>query len=432
MEAMCSEFDYFTPVPVQASIVDEYDESIAPSSTITPGSTIEYTIKGEPNIYRDLSNSYIAVQCKVTTSDGAKLASDAAVAPANLLLHSMFSGVDIEVCGVRITDKDVLYPYRAFIETLLTYSDEVLESRTKLAGWLLDKDANAMDRVILATSGSTTPNPAFVERNRSIAESRSITLVGRLHADLFHQNLDIPPNCPINIRLTPSESGFVLMAARDATFKLVIESARLYVRSKQVVPDLIMAHRNMLDRSNFRFPHTAVGVRKFQVPSGLSKHEIADIFKTKLPKRIVVGMASHSRVSGAYNLNPFKFEHFNLNEISLTVGGQQIPREPIATNYTTGNYGRAYLNTLGALGLDIGNRAIALTPELWASAYNLYAFKLVPGPIDNGPSHSMRDTAAVNLKLNFASDLSAPIDVIVYSETDALLEITKLNSAILS
>lgn len=432
MEALPSEFDYFTSIPVQAAITEEYEVAISPDASIDGRTNIEFEIAGEPNVYRDLSNSYLAVQCKVTQAENVKLAASTAVSPVNLLLHAMFSSMSIQLCGQNITPNDSNYPYRAFIETLLTYNDDVLRTRGKLAGWVFDGDAAAMDRLTLTTVDNVAPNAAFVERNKPFAESRSVTLVGRPHADLFHQNLDIPPDCSVKITFARSENGFALMAAKDSTYMLTIENARLFVRSKKVSPDLIVAHRAMLAKSNFRFPHTAVAVRKYLAPSDVSEHMITDIFKDRLPKRIIVGLVSHARTGNGYQLNPFKFENFGLSTIGLTVGGRAIPREALQMNYTTGNYSRAYLSMLSALGLDIGNRAISLTPELWASAYNLYAFKVAPGPIDDGPTINSDLRANVNLKLVFSSALTQAVDVIVYSETTSLLEITNLNTVHLS
>jgi hypothetical protein len=356
------------------------------------------------------------------------LAENAAVAPVNLALHSMFSSLEVQLCGKSITDKDTLYPYRAFIETLLTYGDDVLNTRAKLSGWHLDKTASAMDRVIMTTTGNVDPNEDFVQRSKTTAQSRTLTLVGRLHADLFHQNLDIPANCPIMITLTRSNSAFALMAEKDSGYHLVLESAKLYVRSKKLTPELIMAHRQMLTDSNFRFPHTAVTMRKHTIAAGSSEKDIAELIGEKLPKRIVVGLVNHKRVTGDYSLNPFKFENFNMTSISLKVGGNAVPREALITDYSKGDYARAYLSTLGALGLDIGNRALTLTPELWAEAYNLHAFKLVAGPIDV-PTQSLQQKAAVSLCLKFSAALAESVEVIVYCETESMLEINNLNTA---
>jgi hypothetical protein len=424
--AALSEFDYFRQQILQASITNEYEEEIKCANLTAYGSTLDFEIPGEPNVYRDLSNSYLLVKCLVTK--GEVLAATDAVAPVNNLLHSLFSDVEVSVCGTRLTDKESYYPYRAVMEQLLSASHEVLDTRAKLAGWELDTEPGDMDKITLAAAGDVNPNRAFVKRNQLIAGSRALSLVGRLHADLFHQDLDIPANCRINIKLTRSNHEFVLMASNNSRFKIELLEASLFVKSKEVVPEIIEAHREMLIENNFRIPFTQVGIKTVQISQGNTKVSYSDIFSGKLPKRIIVAMIKQERVTGKYELNPFKFENFNLSSIKLTVGGKSIPAIPLSMDYNTNDYQRAYLSTLSALDLDIANHGIALSPELWANAYNLYAFKLVPGPIQ-GSIESTRQRSAVNLSLEFRAGVAAPVEVLIYSETNRTLEITATNKA---
>lgn len=117
----------------------------------------------------------------------------------------------------------------------------------------------------------------------------------------------------------------------------------------------------------------------------------------------------------------------------MKVNTTSIPRDPNKTNFTTGDYQLAYINTLDALDLLHGNRAVPLTPELWQAAYNLYAFKLVSGDIDDGPAiHPNELYGNVSIKLEFGAATNAALALLVYSETPSLLEITNLNTVLLS
>ncbi|HSN23010.1 MAG TPA: hypothetical protein VLS45_02370, partial [Methylomicrobium sp.] len=69
----------------------------------------------------DFANSYLHVVAKLTKADGTDLDANAAVGPVNLFLHSLFSQVDISLNGTQITPATNTYPYRAMIETLLSY-----------------------------------------------------------------------------------------------------------------------------------------------------------------------------------------------------------------------------------------------------------------------------------------------------------------------
>jgi hypothetical protein len=117
-------------------------------------------------------------------------------------------------------------------------------------------------------------------------------------------------------------------------------------------------------------------------------------------------------------------------QVAVTVGGSTIPRDPLVMNYGAHSYGRAYLNTLAALGYDIGDRSIVVNPNLWAFAYTLYAFKLVPGLCDQ--TESVRNLSNVKIKFTFGTALTEPVDVLIYSETNGALEITNLNSVVMS
>ena len=82
---------------------------------------IEFDISGTGEDYIDFGNTMLYVKAKVTALDGTNLPADAAFGPVNLFLHSLFSQVDISLNGTLITASTNTYPYRAMMETLLSY-----------------------------------------------------------------------------------------------------------------------------------------------------------------------------------------------------------------------------------------------------------------------------------------------------------------------
>ena len=122
-----------------------------PLTTITDGSPIEFDISGTGEDYTgedyiDFGNTMLYVRAKVTQITGANLADDAPVGPINLFLHSLFSQVDISLNGTLITTSTNTYPYRAMLETLLSYGEDA--KKTQLTSALFYKDlAGKMDSV---------------------------------------------------------------------------------------------------------------------------------------------------------------------------------------------------------------------------------------------------------------------------------------------
>ena len=428
-----SEFNYFTPTVLQSSITKEQDVELSTVNVIGPGGNalgpFEFKIPSSTGLYRDLNSSYIVLKIKVVAANGADLAADVVLAPSNLALHSLFSNVSVTLGGKEISDKDSLYAYRAYLETLLTYQDDVLKTRAIAEGWSKDSAGRMNNLQLLAADGQPVPNDGFVARQKLLAGSRTFTLLGRPHVDIFHQELDVPPNVEINITFTPSTTAFAFIGANaNANVKVMVMDAKLYVHTKTVCADLVLAHREMPEKCPMRPPLNRVLVKKHGIGQGFTSSSITLNFPGKLPKRIFVGFVLNAASTGTITENPFNFQNFGLTSIQLTVNGDAMPAAGgLKMDYATGDYQRAYLSTLAALGLENGNRSIDLTPSDFASGFNIYGFKVAPGPIDGTVFTAANSVGSAAIDVTFAAGLVAPIDMIVYAEMPAILEIDKFS-----
>jgi hypothetical protein len=430
VEAISSEFDYFSPVVLCDDIKEDYYVAVACKGSLSRTQPIEFSIGGEEGVYRDLNNSLLEIKCKVTNENGTALPADAAVAPVNLLLHALIKSCDIEVSGKRISDPSVHYAERAYIEALLSNDDCILKTRGVCEGWAKD-DGERMDSIILTAAENNQPNTGFVERNCWCARSRQMTLIGRLHADLFHQPLDIPSGVEISVKLEQNPDKKILMAAANASYKLELISARLLVRSKKPSQSLILAHQRMLSECNYRLPYIKISTKKFVINASSTSMVINDFHTGPMPNRITLCLISSTAHEGAYNQNPFNFTNFGLTDLSLKVGSRTVPHEPMKMNYANGDYALAYLNTLTSLGIDQGDRTISLKPSEWASGFNIYCFKLAAGNISTGVFNSSIATS-VNIAVSgtFAEALTANVNVIAYIEHPDVLEIDQFHNVV--
>ena len=83
------------------------------------------------------------------------------MAPVNVFLHSLFSQVDMTLNGTVVTAANNMYPYRSYIETLLSYGSDA--KRSQLTSELFYKDdAGRFDT--LEMDGANA-NSGFVKRN---------------------------------------------------------------------------------------------------------------------------------------------------------------------------------------------------------------------------------------------------------------------------
>jgi len=102
-------------------------------------SPIEFEINGNGEDYIDLANTMLYVRAKITRMNNANIADDTPVGPVNLFLHSMFSQVDISLNETQVTTSTNTYPYRAMIETLLSYGADAKQSQLTSALFYADQ-----------------------------------------------------------------------------------------------------------------------------------------------------------------------------------------------------------------------------------------------------------------------------------------------------
>ena len=120
-ECTKSELDLFSVPPTQTSNDSGTFVEYRPISSISDGAPIEFDVSSSGEDYIDFSNSYIHIKAKILNLDGTDLVAADTVGPVNNLLHSLFSQVDISLNGTLITNSTNTYPYRAYIEDLLSY-----------------------------------------------------------------------------------------------------------------------------------------------------------------------------------------------------------------------------------------------------------------------------------------------------------------------
>src|SRR5438132_825708 len=244
-ECLKSELDIFSVPPTQTSIESGGYVEYNPISSINDVSPIEFVISGSGQDYIDLTNAQLYVKFDVRQADNTPIVAASQVGPVNLLLHSLFSEVDVKLNDVLITSTNNTYAYRAYLETLLTYGSE--SKSTQLSSSLYYKDTP--DKMDDADPLVATANVGLKKRYAYISEGKTVDLLGRLHTDLFYQQKFLPNDVTIRIRLIRSKNNFCLMSATpNDNFKIHISDCKIFVRKVKLSPSVFVAHAKALER----------------------------------------------------------------------------------------------------------------------------------------------------------------------------------------
>ena len=299
-----SELDLFTLPPTQTAVERSYFVEHRPLTTVSDGGPIEFVITGSGDEYADLSETYLQITARIVKPDGSELQQstttttsadgatttvdgvDAEIGPVNNWIHSLFNQVDVSLNERLITPSTNTYPYRSYIETLLTYGPAAKESQLTQSLWYQDTAGHMEDK--------DSSNIGFKQRKKWTLNSKQVEMLGKLHLDLSFQEKPILNGVDIKMRLVRSKDEFNLMGVG----KVEIKHASLYVRKIRVHPSVQLGHIRALERGTAKYPVRRVETKVFSIPEGNLSANQENLFLGQLPKRVIIGMVGNKAFSG--------------------------------------------------------------------------------------------------------------------------------------
>ena len=109
-----------------------------------------------------------------------------------------FSDVSVSLNEKLVSPPTSLYPYRAYIETLLSYGSAAKESQLTGVVWYKDIPGH-QDK-------TTAANKEFTSRKALKAQSKSVQMIGKLHLDLCCQEKYLLNHVDLKIKLRRSRN----------------------------------------------------------------------------------------------------------------------------------------------------------------------------------------------------------------------------------
>ncbi|XP_064635795.1 uncharacterized protein F54H12.2-like [Lineus longissimus] len=424
-ECTKSELELFSLPPTLTSIEKAQHVEYLPLGSLDDDTPIEFFISNRGDEYIDLAKTYLYLEVKVTKSDGTNLDENEKVGPVNYFFHSLFSQIDLSLNGQLVTSSNNTYPYRAYIETLLSYGLEAKRSQLQSALWFAD-DPGKFEKNDPA--GADT-NGGFKTRAKFIAKSRQLDMFGRLHLDLCHQSRYLLNGVDLKLRLNRTKNNFNLMSD-VGTEVTKIKKAVLLVQQVKPNPAVLTAHAKALNTSNAKYPIRRVEVKTFSVNAGTQTVTRDNVYLGQVPRRVIVFMTDNAALVGAKNKNPFNLKHNNLNFISVEANSRTYPAQPLTPSFGTNNrYIRSYMTLFtdtGKVHDDIGND---ITRESFRKGYSLWVFDLSPDKEDGDHVHLVKE-GNLRLDLKFEEALTETTSVYVYAEFDNVIEIDRARNII--
>ncbi len=402
-----NETDVFSEVGYDVSINSSITTEYHPQSPLTDTSPIEFFIPGNDTQYIDLSRTRIKLRLKVVGAAGSDLADQADktvlnYAPANYIVASAFEAVKVHVHETEVTSKDSLYPYQAYLETLLSYGSDFKKGQAEAGGFFRVKNE------------ANTDDDGWVSRKTLCNASKTFEVVGRPHGEIFNQTRYMMPGMDIRIQFNKSAHKFALecYGSGKENIQLKILEAKLYVRKLTLLPSIQLAHMMTWKDTPVNYPGTKVSMKSYSLPIGTFTHTNESLLKGLVPQRLIVGIIPTDNYQGNYGKNPFLFANNGLQQIIITCNSEQTTQHVINVDKDEDRVLDGFISLFDAMGITYCDAGLDMRVNEYKNGKTLYGFDLR----DMNEGHAIPRHGNVSIYLKFKKTTTASMTVIIYPE----------------
>jgi hypothetical protein len=424
-EGLAHNFDHFAPSMIEKAMKKGYDQQFYPTTFNSSEGPFEFYIPGSnEHIFFPHTRLYIKAQILKVGEGGnlVRLEDDDAVTVANLLPHSLFKQVDVEIGGVNTSSQDQLYPYKAYLETLLSYanvqscSDSDRGHLAACSHFIMD-DAGEFDAV--DGDGNT-------KRSRIAENSRFFDFCIPLHADIMQSVRALPPNIPVKIMLTRNPDAFSIMNLNDEDYRINLLALKLYIRKIECDPIVYKDYTQRIQKHSAMIPFTRSVMKKYLIAQNSTNLSLSGIFRDHIPRQIVMVLVKQTRVDGRKNENPFYFQPYGVNYINLKVDGQNYPPNPYQPDFENGLISRELRALYDNTGTHNSDGGFNISREMFTDGYTIFAWDLTPDSC-NGWHYHNAIGRGIDLDLTFSAPLANTANLLIYASFESSLFINKEN-----
>ena len=436
----------FTLPPVNVAEDEIQWVNHLPTYGVDGKGTVKFHISGHGNQYTHLGKSQLKFKVSITDKNGKplrlederKIETQGGTLVDNIL-HSLWSQVDIEFNKTLVSSSGTNYPYKAYIENLLTYSHATSKYQLDMQGFTGNEgnfDATSPDGT--PTNGgftrrsdwfkpvTTIYNPGEEGDNPDEMWDRPtcVEFAGPILADVCNQPHAIVNGVDIDITLEPSKNSFRLMTHPEGVEGVVqVHDIRLDVAKVKVRSENILAIENTLKTRPASYPMVRTDIRTFEIAKGSYSVTKEDIFQGEVPTQLVVGMVDTDAYTGNFSKNPFRFKPNNIAQCGFLVDNRPIPHAPFKFDAKDCGYLDGLESLYRLTGKLNEDTSLAINRRTYRQGYWLMAFAVDPTTSPDFHYVGKKMCGVTQLSMDFHKPLADTVTLIIYATFPEVMNI---------
>ncbi|KAI6243431.1 hypothetical protein M3Y99_00099500 [Aphelenchoides fujianensis] len=226
------------------------------------------------------------------------------------------------------------------------------------------------------------------------------------------------------LELTPALTNkfcFLSTGADTSEYRIVLDSAKLYVKNVEVVDGLALSFAQQHLTKPVLYPLKKVDMKSLFIAAGHMEYN-ATLWTDLVPRRIVIGLVKTSDYAGTTYNSPFNFVHGSVQNMTIMANGQRYSSDPFNLDFKKGRYVQMYHQMADNLGFAFTNTSNAISREMFAEGgFCLFVFNLT-SDLEDSESFDYLKSGSTSLNIQFAEAVeTGGYTAVVYSENDSIL-----------
>jgi hypothetical protein len=410
-------YDLWEPRFVNTQVQSTHIERYYPTSGINESNTnpIVFNIKGNSD-YINLTKATVTIkgifkgQAPKTDATLVDItdSSNPFFSVVNLFPHALISSINVSVNNRNVALNENHYPYRAYLQTLLSSTKMYLDTLGPLCGWF--KDEGSWEGF------NPTNNPALNRRLAYMNNKKEVVYVIDLQTPLFQMEKAFISEADIKVELVKNHNpAFYMMHAATGSVEFQIKEAYLNVEKITFFPEIAMKiEAELKARQLLTYVMDDPRMIMVSVPQGESYYIKDYLTIGHLPKRIVLAMVETDAFNGDATKNCFNFQHFDTSQILLTKNGVEYPTPALETDFTNGDYFESYRHLFESLQAEKSPLLPDITIKDFAKGAFITSWDMSPAQYGaDDPQILVNRNSNIKLAINFKKALTSPITLII-------------------